>query len=104
MLSCEYWEISKNTCSEGHQRTVASEETLGSDCFGLSSQKVTFKTILTQNITKMPVAFKPEPSLNLTPTLYFEPKFPMFIINGYGRKANACSPWTSCYKIELELN
>ena len=29
----------------------------------------------------MSVAFKPEPSLNSTPTLYFEPKFPMLIIN-----------------------
>ena len=28
--------------------------------------------------------------------LYFELRLPMFIINGYDRKANACSPWTSC--------
>ena len=48
-------------------------------------------------LEKIPVGFKPEPSLNLTPTLYFEPRFPMFIINGYDRKANACSPWTSCF-------
>ena len=31
-------------------------------------------------MTKIPVAFKSEPSLNFTPTLYFEPRFPMFII------------------------
>ena len=37
------------------------------------------------------------PSLNLTPTLSFEPRFRMFIINGYDRKANAISPWPSCY-------
>ena len=48
------------------------------------------------NITKIPVAFKPEPSLNLTSTLYFELRFPMFIINGFDRRANACSPWNSC--------
>ena len=39
----------------------------------------------------------PEPSLNLTPTLYLEPRFPMFITNGYDRKANAYSPWNSCF-------
>ena len=42
------------------------------------------------NITKKPVAFKPEPSFHLTPRLYFELRFSMFIING-------CSLWTSCY-------
>ena len=44
----------------------------------------------------MPFAFKLEPSLNLIPTLYFGLKFPILIINGYDKKANACSPWTSC--------
>ena len=48
------------------------------------------------SITKIPVPFKPEPSLHLTPTLFFELRFPMYIINGYDGKANACSPWTSC--------
>ena len=46
---------------------------------------------------KIPVTFKPELSLNLASTLYFEPSLPMFIINGYDSKANACSPWTSCF-------
>ena len=36
MFSCEYWEISKNSCSEEHLLTAASEVTLGSDCLGLS--------------------------------------------------------------------
>ena len=36
MLSCEYWEISKNTCFEEHLRTAAPDVTLGSDCLGLS--------------------------------------------------------------------
>ena len=27
----------------------------------------------------------------------------MFIINGYDRKANACSPWTSCVNTEVNL-
>ena len=44
----------------------------------------------------MTVAFKPEHSLYLTPTLYFELRTPMFIINGCDRKASACGPWTSC--------
>ena len=55
------------------------------------------KTSRLSNITKIPFAFKPEPSLNLTPTIYFEIWFPIIIINGYDRKASACSPWTSCY-------
>ena len=28
----------------------------------------------------------------------------MFIINGYDRKTNACSPWTSCSNITLPIN
>ena len=35
MFSCEYCEISKNTCFEKHLRTAASELTLGSDSLGL---------------------------------------------------------------------
>ena len=54
------------------------------------------KTSRLSNITKIPFAFKLEPSLNLTPTHYFELRFPIFIINGYDRKANASRPWTSC--------
>ena len=46
MFSCEYWEIPKNTYFKEHQRTAASEETLGSDCLGLSFRRVAFKTIL----------------------------------------------------------
>ena len=49
------------------------------------------------NITKIPIAFKSEPFLSLIPTLYFESRFPVFIINGYDGKANACGPWTSCF-------
>ena len=47
MFSCEYWEISKNTCFEEDLRTAASEETLGSNCLGLFFWRITFKTILT---------------------------------------------------------
>ena len=81
-----------------------SEETLGSDLLGLSFRRVAFKTILISNITKIPFAFKPEPSLNLTPTLYFELRFPMFIIYSYDRKENAFSPWTSCNNITVPRN
>ena len=45
----------------------------------------------------MPVTFKPEHSLNLSPALYFEPRFTLSITNGYDRKAKACSPLTSCF-------
>ena len=69
MFSCEYWKISKNTYLEEHLRTAVSEVTLGSDSLGLSFWRIAFKLI---NITKIPVAFKPEPSLNLTPRLYFK--------------------------------
>ena len=82
---------------EEHLRTVTSAETLRSDWLGLLSGELLSKPSWLSNIAKIPVAFKPEPSLNLTPTLYFEPRFPMFIINDYDRKTNACNPWTSCY-------
>ena len=57
MFSCEYCEISKNTYFEKHLHMAAPELTLGSDCLGLSFGTVGFKTI---QITKIPVAFKPE--------------------------------------------
>ena len=87
MFSCEYWESSKNTYFEEHLRTSASEVTLGSDCLGLSFWRPLSKPCWLRNITKIPVIFKPELSLNSTPTLCFESRFPMFIINGYDRKS-----------------
>ena len=66
--------------------------------FFLSGKSLS-KTSRLSNITKIPFAFKPGASLNLTPTLYFGLRFPIFIIDGYDRKANACSPWTSCWFI-----
>ena len=105
MFSCEYWKISKCTCFEEHLRTAASKETLGSYCFGLSFHGQSLsKPSWLRNITKISVAFKPDPSLNLIPTLYFESMFPMFIINGYGRKANACSPKTSCFYFTCKVS
>ena len=47
MFSCEYWESSKTTSFEEQLRTATSEETLGSDCLGLSLERVTLKTTLT---------------------------------------------------------
>ena len=57
------------------------------------------------NITKIPVAFKPDfksnllhmRSLYLTLTLSFEPRFFMFIINGNYTKSKRLQPWTRCY-------
>ena len=97
MLSCKYWEISKkpilkNICVRLLLKRL--QEVIDQD---LLSGELLSKTSRLSNITKIPFAFKPEPSLNLTPTLYFELRFPIFIINGYDRKANACSPWTSCF-------
>ena len=63
----------KKTYFEEHLRPPASEETLRSDWLRLSFWRIAFKNIQT---------FKPEPPLNLTPTLYFELRFPVSIING----------------------
>ena len=60
MFSYEYWEISKNTYFEEHLCTASSEMTLESDCLGLSFWRVAFKASWLNNITKIPVAFKPE--------------------------------------------
>ena len=96
MFSCEYCEISKSIYFEEHLRTAASEVTLGSDSFRLTFWRVAFKTILTCNVTKMLQSLSSQSfkynlahmlSLKLTPTLSFEPRFRMFIINGYDRKS-----------------
>ena len=60
-ISCEYFEISKNTYFEEHLRLAASEVTFGSDCSGLSFWTVAFKKpSWLSSFTKIPVAFKPE--------------------------------------------
>ena len=97
MFSCKYWEIFKkpilkNICVRLLLKIL--QEEIDQDF--LSGESLS-KTSRRSNITKIPFAFKPEPFLNLTPTLYFELRFPIFIINGYDRKVNACSPRTSCY-------
>ena len=99
--SCKCWEISKkpvlkNTCVRLLLKRL--QEVIDQDF--LSGESLSKPSRLS-NITKIPVAFKPEPSLNLTPTLYFELRFPIFIISGYDRKKNACSPWTSCQNHSL---
>ena len=104
MFSCKYWEISKkpilkNICVRLLLKRL--QEVIDQDF--LSGESLS-KTSRLSNITKIPFAFKPEPSLNLIPTLYFEIRFPIIIINGYGRKANVCSPWTSCYCCIITLN
>ena len=58
------------------------------------------KTFRPSNITKIPFAFKPEPSLNLSPMLNFKLRFPISIITSYEAKANACSPWNSCFELK----
>ena len=60
MFSCEYCEISKNTYSEEHLRTTASELTLGSDCLGPFPGQSLSKPSRIINITKIPLTFKPE--------------------------------------------
>ena len=96
MFFCKYWEISKkaifkNICVRLLLKRF--QEVIDQDFRSGESLSKIFRL---SNITKMPFAFKLEPSLNLIPTLYFGLKFPILIINGYDKKANACSPWTSC--------
>ena len=96
MLFCKYWEISKkailkNICARLLLKRF--QEVIDQDFRSGESLSKIFRL---SNITKMPFAFKLEPSLNLIPTLYFGLKFPILIINGYDKKANACSPWSSC--------
>ena len=84
--SCKCWEISKkpvlkNTCVRLLLKRL--QEVIDQ---GFLSGESLSKPSRLSNITKIPVAFQPEPSLNLTPTLYFELRFPIFIINGYERK------------------
>ena len=99
MFSCKYWEISKkpilkNICVRLLLKRL--QEVIDQDFL---SEESLSKTSKLSNITKTPFSFKPGPSLNLTPTLYFELRFPIFIINGYDRKENACNLWTSCCRL-----
>ena len=99
MFSCKYWEISKksilkNICVRLLLKRL--QEVIDQDF--LSGESLS-KTPRLSNITKVLFAFKPDTSLNVTPALYLELRFPIFIINGYLRKANACSPWTSCFNV-----
>ena len=96
--SCKYWEISKKTVLKNICIRLLLNRLQEVIDQGFLSGGSLSKTSRPSNITKMPFGFKPEPSLNLTPMLYFELRFPMFIINGYDRKANACSLWTSCFQ------
>ena len=95
MYSCEYWEIS---IFEEHLRTAASEVTLESDSLVLFFLESRFQNhpdlvilqkyqLLSNKSFKYNLAHVP--SLNLTPTLSFEPRFCIFIINGYGRKSKS---------------
>ena len=104
MFSCKYWEISKNQILKNicvRLLLKILQEVIDQDF--LSGESLS-KTSRLSNITKIPFAFKPVPSLNLTPTLCFELRFPIFIINCYDRKANACSPWTFCFTSKYFLS
>ena len=75
--------------------TDASEVSLGSDCLWFCFWTVAFKypdLVILQKYQLLPnQGFKHNaahiPSLSLTPTLSFGPRFCMFIINGYDRKS-----------------
>ena len=97
MFSCKYWDISKKPILKSnciHLFLKRLQEVIDLDFL---SGELLSKTPRLSDITKIQFTFKPEPSLNLTLTLYVELRSPIFIINGYDRKANPCSPWTSCY-------
>ena len=79
--------MSQNTFFEECMRTAASGVFLGSDCLELLD--IGYKS---RNLVKFHFKIKKNnlvhmPSLNLTLTLSFEPKFPMFNNNGYDRKS-----------------
>ena len=88
-------EIFKNTYFEEHLRTAASELTLESDCFGTLFLNSRFQNH-PESILQKYQSFSNQSSkhnsaqmlsLYLTTTLPFEPRFRMFIINGYYTKS-----------------
>ena len=103
MFSCKYCEISKKPILKICVCLLLKRLQEVIDLVVLSRGSLSKPSWLS-NFTKTPVVFKLEPSLNLIPVLYFEFRFPMFIINAYDRKTNACSPWTSCSNITLPIN
>ena len=87
---------STNVLSRNHPRVFLIKKRRSTDATGGVLQKKFFvkisqdvqKTpVWLKNITKIPVAFKPEPYLDVTPTFYFKPRFTMFTINDYHRKS-----------------
>ena len=87
--------ISTNVLSRNHPRVFLIKKRRSTDATGGVLQKKFFvkisqdvqKTpVLLKNITKIPVALKPDPYLNVTSTFYFKPRFTMFTINDYHRK------------------
>ena len=87
IFSCEYCEISKDTCFEEHLPTAVSEVTLGSDCLGNNPDSVILRKYQLLSNQRFKHNSTHMSSLNLTPTLSFEPRFCMFIMNGYDRKS-----------------
>ena len=87
----------RNTYLEEHLRTAASELTLRSDCLELCFWKIALKTTLTQYQSLSNQSFKHNSalmsSLYLTPTLPFERRFRMLIINGYYTKRVLTGVW-----------
>ena len=83
-----------STYFEEHLRTAPFKLTLESDCLELCFRTAAFKTILTGNITNIPVAFKSAVETQFYAyvvfifklALLFESRFRMFIINGYYTK------------------
>ena len=100
-------EIFKNTYFEEHLYTAASELTLESDIRNFVSGKSLSKPSWLGNITKIPVAFKPEllNTIRRICCLYIQRLH--FLLNLVSvclsltvttQKPNAYSPWTPCSK------
>ena len=102
MFFCEYWEISKHTYLKNICVPLLLKRFQEVIIWDFFSEKSLSKPSWLSNIKKIPVTFKPEPSLNFTPTLYFEPRFPMFTISGFDRKATLAVPCLS-FKIFVNL-
>ena len=88
--------ISTNVLSRNHPRVFLIKKRRSTDATGGVLQKKFFVKISQdvqkapvwlKNIAKIPAAFKPEPSLDVSPTFYFKPMFTMFTINDYHRKS-----------------
>ena len=96
------YEILKNAYVEEYLVTAASELTLESDYLELCFWSVILQkhqSLSSQNSIRNSAHMSP---LNMTPTLSFQPRFCMFIINSSYTKS--ISPWTPSCDMKLHIS